>query len=67
MRIDEQITKSFLGEFMYSYMTVVHTNIKMPVMFFTYFFFRNKYLRQPSNDFVFWNLMASGDVFYKKR
>ena len=52
---------------MYSYRTVVHTNIKMPVLFFTYIFFPNKYLRQSSMDFDFWNLTSSGDIVYKER
>ena len=50
MRIDEQISIA---------------NNKMPVLFYTYIFFRNKYLRQPSMDFDFWNLASSGDVVYK--
>ena len=53
--------------YIYSYRTVVHTNIKqMPILFFTYIFFGNKCLRQPSMNFRFWNLTSSGDVVYKK-
>jgi hypothetical protein len=33
MRIDEQITNIFLSEFIYSYRTVVHTNIAILVLF----------------------------------
>jgi len=51
---------------MYSYRTVGHTNIKMPVLFLTYIFSPKKYLRHPSIDFDFCNLLSSGDVVYKE-
>ena len=57
---------SFLTEFMYSYRTVVHANIKMSVMFLP-IFFRNKYLKQPSIDIDICKLTSSGDVVYKVR
>ena len=47
---------------MYSYRIVVHTHIKMSVLFVYLYFFRNKYLKQPSIDFDFWNLTSLGDV-----
>ena len=52
IRIDEQITNKFLSEFIYSYRTVVHTDITIPELFLP-IYFRNKYLRQPSTDFDF--------------
>ena len=38
----------------------------MPVLFLSIYFFPNKYLRQPSMDFDFWNLTSSGDIVYKE-
>jgi hypothetical protein len=43
--LTSKLQTSFFNEFMYSYRTVVPTNIKMPVLFLLYFF-RNKYLRR---------------------
>jgi len=62
MRLDEQIITSFLSKFMYSYRTVVHTNIKILELLPDIFL--EKYLRQPSIDFDDSNLSSSGDVTY---
>jgi hypothetical protein len=69
MHIDEHITNiqtSFLTEFMYSYRIVVHTNMIVPILVLYLYFFRNKYLKQPSIDFDIYNLTFSGDVVYKE-
>jgi hypothetical protein len=44
MRIAEQITTSYLSEFMYFNRTVVHTNISMCVLFPYVFILRTIYL-----------------------
>jgi hypothetical protein len=46
MCIDEQITNFQVNPCIHSYRTVVHTNIKMLVLFFLHIFFQNKYLVQ---------------------
>ena len=56
-------TKKSINVFIQDLGTYKH---KTAHIIFTYIFFRNIYLRQPSTDFDFWNLTYSGDVVSKE-
>jgi hypothetical protein len=55
-----EIKKINLSKFMYSWRTVVHTNVKILELFLDIYFFS-------TIDFDFCNLSSSGDVIYKER
>ena len=65
----EQLLTSFSSEFMYSYRTVVHTNIKMLVLFVSrhIIFFRQKNIKNNHLSTDFCNLSSADDVVYKER
>ena len=66
--LSNKLSSSFLCDFMYSYRTVVHTNIKYSYLFLNiYFFLYGKILKTTIlSTLTFCNVSSYGEVVYKE-